>query len=638
MFVARPSSAVERFLFGCFIVCTLVCAGCKARAPDSKTGAAGAGASSEARTWVPLDETPLRGPATAALTLVVFCDYESPYCARAFEHLRGLRREYGDALRIQYRHNPLPIYEHSQSAAEAVAAAAEQGKFWAYHDRLTEHREALDRASLDRYATELGLDMNRFREALESERARKKVDGDSILAAQLQVRGAPVFFVNGRGIRGLRDYATYKRIFDEEWAAADALLKSGTEPAALYRRIAHDGSGPVDAGPVKEEPVPADNTPPPLDPNIVYKVETGDSPAKGPANAKVTIVLWSDFECARCGAFEKELDAALAPYERDVRVVWKFRPIPDHPAAMLAAETALAAGREGKFWEMHDLLFLGPVEGRAKLEGYAKKLNLDGARFREALDDRPYSESVAKDLALSEDLVIRNLPTFFINGKRMAEATVDAIRARVREELKGAARPYESIIAQGQEGLGLRAAELPPLPKGHYPVDVGTSPMRGPKDAPVTIVTFSDFQCPYCAKLEKTLDKVRAHYGDKVRIVWKDAPGTDIHPDAMGAHVAARAAGEQGRFWEMHDAIFSRPYVLGRAMLERHAERLGLDMDRFRRDMDSGKFEAAIREETEYGVSLAGPSGTPTVFVNGRLMPGAFPFETFRQVIDEALR
>jgi protein-disulfide isomerase len=158
--------------------------------------------------WVPLSTTPLRGPATAKVTLVVFSDFESPFCARADERIREVKREYGDDIRVQFRHRPLPNYPDSQRAAEACAAAGEQGKFWQFHDLLFAHQTALDRPSLERYAQEMGLDMNRFRDALDSERARKQVDDDSILAAQIGVRGVPVVFVNGRPLRGLTDAAT----------------------------------------------------------------------------------------------------------------------------------------------------------------------------------------------------------------------------------------------------------------------------------------------------------------------------------------------------------------------------------------------------------------------------------------------
>jgi protein-disulfide isomerase len=620
------------------------------------------------RTWVPLSGLPLRGPSTAKVTLLVFCDFQSPYCARATERLAEVRREYGDAVRIQYRHNPLPLYPHSQLAAEASVAAAEQGQFWRYHDLLFTRRHALDRASLEKYAQELGLDLARFRDALDTERARLKVDADAILASKLQARGAPVFYVNGRPLRFLADLATFKQLIDEELAVADALLDSGVDPKELYQRVAQAPvasgepaktaeSAPPEAAPEAVPESPRGNGLP--GPDTVYKVEVGESPVKGPKDAKVTVVLWSDFECTRCAQFESEvLDTVAASWPKDVRIVWKFRPIPDHPGAMLASEAALAAGQEGKFWQMRDVLFSNPSFERATLEAHAAKLGLDLARFRSALDERNFSAQVAEDLDLSERIAIRNLPTLFVNGRRLeyggggrgqpsAVLSAETLRASIQEALteadqrlkQGVAREqlYASLIAGGLEDLGPRLSELPPLPQGVYQVDVGDSPVRGPKDAPITIVTFSDFQCPYCTRLEKTLARVREHYGDRVRIVWKDAPGTEYHKEAMGAHEAARAAGEQGRFWEMHDLIFSRPYVLHRAMFEKYATELGLDLEKFRAALDGGKFQAAIREEIEYGVSIAGPSGTPTVFVNGRLMPGAFPFESFRQVIDEEL-
>jgi len=609
------------------------------------------------RTWVPLSALPLRGPATAKVTLVLFCDFASPYCSRATEQVNELRRGAGDSLRVQYRYNPLPIYPHSQVAAEAAAAAAEQGQFWRYHDLLFSHRDALDRPSLERYAEQLGLDVARFRDALDSERAREKVDADAILAAQLQARGVPVFFVNGRALRGSVDLAALQALVAEEVAVADAMLDKGVAPRELYQRLA---DAPVESAPASAEApakqVPHDESP--LDPDPVYKVEVGDSPSKGPADAKVTVVLWSDFECERCGAFESVLDTAAAAFPKDVRIVWKFRPVPDHPGAILASESALAAGAQGKFWQMHDKLFADSSFERPRFEEHARQLGLDLERFQAALDERSYSAHVARDLDVSETLAIGNLPTLFINGRRLeygevrrgqlesTTLTLESVRALIATELQNADRAlkqgaapenlYATLIANGREA-GPKRGELPPLPKGVYQVDIGNSPVRGPKVAPITLVTFSDFQCPYCARLEKTLEQVRSRYGDRVRIVWKDAPNTEIHPEAMAAHEAARAAGEQGRFWEMHDKIFSRPFALQRSLLERYATELGLDMDKFHTAMTDGGFQKAIREDTEYGVNLVGPSGTPAVLVNGRLLPGAFPFETFRQVIDEEL-
>lgn len=606
------------------------------------------------RVWVPLNGTPLRGAATAKVTLVIFSDFQSPYCARAAERIREIKREYGDVVRVQLRHRPLPNYPDSQRAAEACAAAGEQGQFWRFHDVLFAHQTALDPPSLERYAQEMGLDMSRFRDALESERARKQVDEDSILAAQLGVRGAPVVFVNGRPLRGLTDVAMLKKVIDEEIARANSLLASGVPAQELYKHLAQ----PPAESDALHQPLgrSKDSSSAPtsprregLDPEAVYKVEVGESPSRGPKEAKVTLVLWSDFECTQCLQAEATLDAVASAHPKDVRIVWKYRPVPDHHGAMVAAEAALAAGKEGKFWQMHDLIFARPGFERAKLEEYAGQLGLDLTRFRAALEERTYAGQVAEDLDLSERLGVANLPMLFVNGRPLAREALlpDVLAARVQAEIQNADRIlkggvpleglYDAIIAKGLEGIpGPTLRELPPLPRGVYSIEVGGSPVRGPAEAPVTLVTFSDFQCPYCARLERTLKRLRARYGDRLRIVWKDAPSPE-HREAMGAHEAARAAGEQGRFWEMHDKIFANPHVLSRAVFERYALEIGLDLSQFRGALDQGKFRDAIRDETAYGISLAGPSGTPTIFVNGRLVPGAYPFEAFREIIDEEL-
>jgi protein-disulfide isomerase len=636
-------------LWGLTLGALLALTGCKERTAAPPVLSKGE------RTWVPLSGLPLRGPATARLTLLFFCDFQSPYCASAAENVAALRREYGDALRIQFRHNTLPYYPNSQLASEASAAAAEQGQFWRYHDVLYAHQDALDRASLERYARELGLDLARFGQFIDAEQARLKVDADNILSAQVGVRGGPVFYVNGRDLRGPVDRATLKKFLDEELAVADATLASGVAPKDLYQRLAQaPGMSQEPESIPAAPPAPGPRAPSPQDPDPLYKVEVADAPSKGPSDARVTIVLWSDFECARCGTFESTLNALAAAYPKDVRIVWKFRPVPDHLGAVLASEAALAAGAQGRFWQMRDKLFAHPEFERPKMEEHARQLGLDMRRFQEALEERTYSTQVARDLDVAEELGIGNLPTLFINGRRMeyggggrydasAALSPEVLRARVEEELRrtapilkqgvAASRLYDTLTASGQR-YGPPVGELPPLPKGVYQVEAGTSPVRGPAGAPVTLVLFSDFQCPYCYRVEKTLDRVREQYGDKVRIVWKDSPNLEIHTDAMTAHEAARAAGEQGRFWEMHDKIFSRPFGIHRAMLDRYAAELGLDMDRYRAALETGKFRAAIHQDISYGISLAGQGGTPAVFINGRLLPGAFPFETFREVLD----
>jgi protein-disulfide isomerase len=168
------------------------------------------------------------------------------------------------------------------------------------------------------------------------------------------------------------------------------------------------------------------------------------------------------------------------------------------------------------------------------------------------------------------------------------------------------------------------------------PVEVGNAPVRGNPAAPVTVVEFSDFQCPYCVRARPTVNRVRETYGDKVRWVFRHFP-LDFHAQAEKAGEAAACAGEQGKFWEMHDLLWENSAKLQVADLKAHAATLGLDAATFDRCLDSGRHaglvEADLRAGQGYGVS-----GTPAFFVNGRPLVGAQPFDAFAQAIDDELQ
>ena len=163
-----------------------------------------------------------------------------------------------------------------------------------------------------------------------------------------------------------------------------------------------------------------------------------------------------------------------------------------------------------------------------------------------------------------------------------------------------------------------------------------TDPSLGDPSAPVTIVEFSDFQCPFCRQVAPTLKQVRDKYGDKVRIVWKDFPLTQIHPEAFKAAEAAHCAGDQGRFWEYHDRLFANQEALEPDSLKSYASNLGLDVAAFTTCLDSSKHGPRVGEGVSQGTRL-GVNSTPTVYVNGRMLSGAQPLETFSALIEEEL-
>jgi protein-disulfide isomerase len=170
-----------------------------------------------------------------------------------------------------------------------------------------------------------------------------------------------------------------------------------------------------------------------------------------------------------------------------------------------------------------------------------------------------------------------------------------------------------------------------------FRVEVSTDgPVRGPAEAPVTIVEFEDFQCPYCRRVQSTLDQVLVRYNGKVKLVHRDFPLASLHPKSHDAHEAARCAGEQGKFWEFRDLLYTG---VGQAISEQindYAERLKLDSDAFKTCVAGGKYKAAVRKDEEEGARL-GVEGTPAFFINGRAFSGAQPEANFAQIIDEEL-
>lgn len=167
------------------------------------------------------------------------------------------------------------------------------------------------------------------------------------------------------------------------------------------------------------------------------------------------------------------------------------------------------------------------------------------------------------------------------------------------------------------------------------PVNPERDHVRGPHDALVTVVEYGDFECPYCGEAEPVIRDLLADFGD-VRYVWRHLPLADVHPHAVQTARAAEAAAEQDRFWEMHDQIFAHPQALDVRGLERLAEAAGLDMERFRHDLESRAVAVRVAEDAE-SADLSNVSGTPTFFINGRRHYRAYDIETLSAAVRVAL-
>ncbi len=214
-------------------------------------------------------------------------------------------------------------------------------------------------------------------------------------------------------------------------------------------------------------------------------------------------------------------------------------------------------------------------------------------------------------------------------GGRSFEEMAPEIRRQVTNQMLG-----QAITQRGDALLGEADWTLS-VPAYRVHVETEGHAAAGPEDAPVTVVVFSDFECPYCRRFNGALDRVREEYGERIRLVFRHYPLRTIHPLAQKASEAAACAQDQGRFWEYHDALW-REMDLGAETLEQHARLVGLDSDEFTECLNSGRNYARVQEDLEAAMDL-GQGGTPAVFVNGRKVGGAIGYAQFRAEIEREL-
>jgi protein-disulfide isomerase len=359
---------------------------------------------------VPRGDSPSYGPADAPITIVTWSDYACEYCAAAQDTLDGLDRLYPGQIRLVARAMPV---EDETIATEAALAAAAQGLFRPMHQRLYALHGRVDRPQVELIARELGLDMLRFRADLDTGVYRKAIAADLVDARKLGITGTPMFFIDGRPVFGNQSLAVFADVVDQELLRAKEV--AATHPPDLYAAMIANGKSTADArGDVSNVPIQ-------LTPTNVYKMGFGmPNQTLGKDDALVTIVEWSDFECPYCAKQAPELQQLRAKFGDDLRVVFRYYPVPVrfHRESMIAAEAAAAAAAQGKFWAFHDQVFAHFGElTRADLERFAKAAGLDIDKFRAALDDRRYHDAVLAEGAAAAAMGVQATPTLFINGR-----------------------------------------------------------------------------------------------------------------------------------------------------------------------------------------------------------------------------
>ncbi len=569
---------------------------------------------------------PYRGDPSAPVVIQEYSDYQCPFCSRFYgQTLPSLLENQiaaGDAVLVYYDFPLSNIHPQASAAANAARCAGEQGAaaYWAMHDSLFENLEEWSNPEPESifisYAEELSLDVAAFEGCVTENRYAAEIQADLASGQSKGVSGTPTFFINGQKLVGAQP-------LDSFVSAIDTVKAGG--------RIASDE-------PQQQAPAAAP-TPAAFSDNFAG--------AMGDPNAPVTIVEFTDYQCPYCSQHSLQtLPNIVSEFVETGRVYYILKDLPLdqlHPDARAAAEAARCAGDQGDYWAMHDQIFAnqslwaGQGEKAAQLfVDYAVALGLDESAMTACLESNRFEADVEANVAEARSLGISGTPMFFVDGYPL-----------------NGARPFEhfQLAVQYAEDGTLAEAYAPQEPQAQEPsapptpadVEIGDAFILGDPDAPITIIEFTDFQCPFCVRhFQQTYPSIVEEYVDTgtVRYVFKDFPLNSIHPQAAEAAQAARCAGDQGAFLDMHDVLFQRQEQWSgqtpTTIFVGYAEELSLDASDFEQCLTSGKYEAAVNADLDQGVQL-GVTGTPAFFINGYLISGAQPYSLFQQAIEGLL-
>jgi protein-disulfide isomerase len=386
---------------------------------------------------VPLGSSPVRGKPTALVTIVEVSEFDCAYCKQLTETLQKLRTEYGDKVRVVWKDQPNPSHARSLAAAMfARAARAQKGDagFWDVHDKLFAAAR-LEDGDLELIARGSGLDVKSAMAATRAEAARRDIEADGELADDVEVRGTPQLFVNGRRLVGAPPYERLKALVDEEVKKAESLVRGGIAANIVYEWLVKDGrTGEPQRRTVSPNP---------------------SAPYRGPKAAPVLVQEFGDLESAACRQAEPMLDELLRAFPGKLRIAWRDLPAStDHTLAAEAAREAHAQrGNDGFFGMQARLFGRARASTRAELEADASEIGLDPGRLRRALDAHTRRAEVDADAKAARDAAITTTPSFVVGGYvLMGPASLPKLKRLVERVLAESPLPAAPAGAGSAKG------------------------------------------------------------------------------------------------------------------------------------------------------------------------------------------
>lgn len=414
---------------------------------------------------MPIDDAPAMGPADALVTIVELTDFQCPYCSRGAATIDALRERFPDDVRVVVRQRPLPFHENARPAAEAALEARAQlgdAAFFEMASLLFANQRHLDRATLEGLAAVVGLDMARFRRALDEDAHEADIERDMALGDAMAAEGTPTFYVNGEILVGAQPLPSFVHAVERARARAQAALEAGASRERLYETmLAHAQTG-ARAG---VEPIP-----PAPDVRFADLAVPAGAPAAGASadRARVTVQAFVDLGSPHASRARAVIDRLLADPTRAARVVLRFGGRPTG-ATRAAAETLLAigslAGDEAAFRVALELMATPDAISTAHVAEIATRVaHVSEAQLRAAMEGHPMRERVIADRRALELAGLAASPVVFVAGRRVVWGLPSA-------ETMSAA--LDAAIAHPDEGRPTPPSDVTRAPAGAHTAGAG---------------------------------------------------------------------------------------------------------------------------------------------------------------------
>ena len=499
---------------------------------------------------------------------------------------------------------------------------------------------ALSPESYEKWAVAAGVDANAFKAGLATHKAAKKVEEDMAIGNKVGANGTPAFRINGVELSGAQPFDKFKETIDKELAKAEAKIKAGTPKDKIYVAMSTENFKNAPAPKREEDEEEKEDT------KTVWKVPVGNSPVQGKADAPVTIIEFSDFQCPYCKRVEPQLKKIKETYGDKVRLVWKHEPLPFHPRARAGRGAhprgPRPEGRQGLLGRARQAVRHRSRSSRTRISRRPpRELGLDVAKVKAAIKDAKYKKDIDADMELGEDVQASGTPHFFVNGRRLVGAQpFEKFQKIIDEELakydaqkgKIAGKDYYASLMKDAKGAPEPEKKLaPPVPAGQRLQGrqgrEGRHPAVERLPVPVLLARRADRQ--------RDLEDLRRQGEDRVaRQAPPDAPERAAR--GRGRSRGAQAEGPR-RLLEDAQADVREPAEAGsRRSRGLRQGRSASTWTSSRPRSTTTSHKAAVDADDKAGTDL-GISGTPAFLINGYYVSGAQPFPKFKKLIDRAM-